>query len=203
MASEAAQELHDALGPAFTDLDTNGQLLALCEAMVSGTVNEVHELVVDMEGRPGWQGLLDPSRCPPQFLGWLGQWAGVVPMPGMSVAEQREAIQHPQAFLRGTPKALEAMVKMYLTGTKSVFIEERFEGYAWRLRVRTLKSETPEPEVLKAAIKARQKPVGVVLTYEAVSVWEWSEVWGKYASWTLAKAANATWTILRTRPPGF
>lgn len=205
VASEAARELYDALGPAFSDGDEDREwaMLKFCIALTTGSTSLIHEWVTDTETQLGWQILLDPANAPEAVLPWLAQFDGAVLTPEMSVEEQRDAIRNPQAFGRGTVAAIEAVAKRRLTGTKSVVVEERYTGDAWRLRIVTLEAETPEPEETRADIIREQKPIGIVLLFNERVPWNWKELREEAATntWLKVREQFSTWFDVRTHEP--
>ena len=68
---------------------------------------------------------------------------------------------------------------------------ERVGGNAWQLGVATYASETPDAAATLKAIQG-STPAGIVITY-TTNVWDY----------TLVKAANATYTALRSAHPTY
>lgn len=203
--SAAVEELYEALDPALTqgDEDRGWATLHLCAAIVEGNLAFVHTLVTEDEA-PGWQILLDPDRCPAVALPYLAQFVGAKLEPGMTEEQQRDAIRAPEGFGRGTPAAIEAFVKRYLTGTKTVLLTERYTGNPWRLRIETIEGETPDPDLVEAAVRAEQKPIGIVLFFNTRAPWTWAELLAQaetYPDWEAVREAFATWLELRTHEP--
>lgn len=205
VVSDSAQEVYDGLVPVFTDGDESRgwTTLYLVDALVtSGGIEQVHFFVVDRDdGTPGWGIAMDPDEAPAAVLPWLSQFSGAVITPSMTEDQARDAIKSPEGLRRGTIEAIERVAKRRLTGTQTVMVDERWHGSAWQLRIRTLASETPYPELTEADIRAEQKPIGIVLTYKAIENQDWGDVTAKYASWAELKANNATWLELRTDLP--
>jgi hypothetical protein len=207
-ASEAALELYEALEPAFTQYDDDNEWAALrfCEALVAADLDLIHELVTteDEDGVP-WQVLFDPLNCPAVCLPYLAQYVGARFTPGMTVEQQRAAIAAPEAFLRGTVGAIEALVKRYLTGTQTVIITERYGGFPWRLRIETISGETPDQAAIEDALRREQKPIGIVLFFNKRSVWTWLEVRTSSTpsspTWLKARENFTTWKELRIHEP--
>jgi Phage tail protein (Tail_P2_I) len=201
--SPAAEELYEALAPAFTEPDEDGDLslLGLCNALVSGSIDAIHLYVTEQEGRPGWQIILDPQRAPAEVLPWLAQFDGATLRPDMDTAQRRDAIVTPEAFGRGTIPAIERVAKRRLTGTKTVIITERYTGSAWRLRIETIEGETPEPEKTEQEIVDEQKPIGIVLFFNSRAVWDWAEVVFEKATWLKLREDFPTWFDVRTYEP--
>lgn len=96
-------------------------------------------------GEPGWSIIMDPNVCPPEALNWLAQFVGVPLDSAIAVADQRAMIIGEQSFKRGTPAAMKAAVQRLLTGTKSLYFQER-AGDPYKLLVATLPEETPESD---------------------------------------------------------
>jgi len=55
-------------------------------------------------------------------------------------------------------------------------MDERYTGSAYKLRIRTLASETPESGAAVQAAILTQKPIGIVLTYEAITGQDWGDL---------------------------
>lgn len=205
VVSDAAEDLYAALEPAFTQYDEglDWPALNLCAAFVSGDIDLIYQLVLDSDAGPGWQILLDPDRCPAAFLPWLAQVVGATLRPDMDEAARRAAIKSPEAFGRGTIEAIEAVAKRRLTGTKTVIVEERYTGLAWRLRIVTLEEETPDPALTESEITAEQKPIGILLYFNRRVNWIWGEVRVEPAwdTWSEVKAGFASWFAFRTYEP--
>lgn len=201
VVSAAAEELYEALDPAFTtgDEGRNWPTLKLCDVLTSGDVARLHTYVTDQaDGTPGWVILLDPDTAPAETLPWLAQFVGATLRPDMTEAQQRAAIKQPEAFGRGTRGAIIAVAKRHLTAGKRVILDERSDGEIgvdkpWQMRIRTLLVETPDPAATEDEIRAEQKPIGIVLSYAAVAVQTWGDVETGFANWGAVKANYATW----------
>lgn len=205
-ASPAALELYEALEPAFTqgDEDRDWLSLKICMAIVAGRIDLLHRyLIDDILNLPAWAVIFDPERCPVEALPYSSQFSGAVLTPEMDEAARRAAIKVPEAFSRGRPESLEAVIRRRLTGTKSVILTERYTENAWRLRVETIEAETPEPAETKADIIAYQKPVGIVLFFNQRVVWDWGEAKesAEFPTWADVKAGFESWFDYRTFEP--
>jgi hypothetical protein len=205
-ASPAALELYEALDPAFTRGDEERGWIALkiCMAFVAGRIDLLRGyLIDDITNLPAWAIIFDPERCPVEALPYSAQFSGAILTPEMDEAARRNAIQTPEAFSRGRVKSLEAVAKRRLTGTKAVVITERYTGNAWRLRVETLISETPDPTNTFADIVTYQKPIGIVLFFNTRVNWTWAEAKASvaYPTWAAVKAGFPTWFAYRTYVP--
>lgn len=191
--SPTALDLYDSLGAYRQgDEDTGWQLLLACEAIATAFTEPIAELVAERDGRVPWEILFDPENCPVAYLPYLAQFTGSTLTSSMSEAEMRAAIVLPEGFRRGTPDALIAAVKRTLTGGQTVHLDERWGGEAYQLRVRTLASETPDPAATEAAILT-QKPIGIVLTYGAITGQDWADLAADHATWADVVADYGTW----------
>jgi hypothetical protein len=171
----------------------------LCEG-IGRMLAQVAE-VFDPEGdAPPLAPILDVDLCPAWALGWLGQWVGVVLPQGIDEATARLLIRDVAGFRRGTPAALRAAAAFFLTGTKTVYFNERLAGGAYALGVITLAAETPDPELVRAAILA-QKPGGIVLDYVAITGQTYRSVRAEVDSYREVRSTWSSYRELRTHLP--
>lgn len=191
--SDLAEQLYDELGvtqPADEQLDW--PFLIFLAGIAAG-FGQLSDIVRDTDDGPGWSILLDPERCPTFALPWLAQFAGIKLTAGLTDDEHRDEIMHPPSFARGTKLAMRESGARYLTGTKYVGVFEREESDPYQIEVVTRVAETPDADVVEAALRA-QKPAGLILTYETVLGTTWVEAtstWG---------AATVTWAEALTNP---
>jgi hypothetical protein len=130
----------------------------------------VQEMVSDGKGSPSWSQIFDSDNAPTDALGWLAQWVGVdldrrssFEADDVYWSRQRAKIKAHLGFERGSLGAIRAAAQLWLTGSKTVFIQER-DGTAYTLTVITRTAETPDPDaVLRELLK--QKPAGIILNY--------------------------------------
>lgn len=205
-ASLAAEELYEALDPAFTRGDEGHGWISLkiCMALAAGRIDLLHSYLIDDIGNlPAWAVIFNPETCPVEALPFLSQFDGAVLTPEMDAEAQRNAIKVPEAFSRGRKASIEAVSKRRLTGTKTVIVTERYTGSAWRLRVETLVGETPEPEQTKADIITYQKPIGIVLFFNTRVNWNWGEAKksAEYPTWKKVKEHFKSWHDYRVFVP--
>lgn len=157
------REAWESLGPwAREDADVH-ELLALVDA-IFGQIVEVDDLVRDSDTHIGWGRLLDVDVAPAWALPWLAQFVGVTPIFGLDEASQRLRIKEAAGFSRGSVSAIKAAAGQYLSGTRRVELYER-DGSAWRFRIRTYASETPNAQAVKDAVAAL-KPAGLIFIHE-------------------------------------
>lgn len=158
-------EWYEALGTGITGGDEllGWQLLRFLDP-TGQLLGEVDDIVRDSPEGPGWSAVLDVDRADPENLAYLAQFVGASLAPGLSDAEQRARLLVPPGWQRGTPAAIAQAARSLLTGGQHVFLDERYGGDPYALRVRTYGVETPDPDAVLAAL-LRQKPAGIVLTY--------------------------------------
>jgi hypothetical protein len=161
--------LRERTQPLAPDDDLYGYAHANLSEAIGRMLEQVAE-VFDPEGEdvPPFAPLLDPDLCPDWALEWLGQLVGVRLPVGVAPDTARTLIKDVAGFRRGTPAALTAAASFFLTGTKTVYFNERLANDPYRLGVITLVAETPDPAQVLAAILA-QKPGGIVLSYSAIA----------------------------------
>lgn len=178
------EDLYGSLGSGITggDEGTGWQLLRYVAA-IAGPLTEVDDLVRDSVAGPGWSKALDVDRADPQSLAYLAQFVGARLIAGLSDTEQRARIRDAEGWRRGTPAAIVQAARSLLTGGQAVLIEERYGDDAYALRVRTYTVQTPDPDAVEAQIR-RQKPAGIVLTYETIDGGTYADLTGHSTTYT-------------------
>lgn len=199
VVSQSAELLYGRLWPhTLEDEQNEWHLLLFCHALATGLFEHVRSYVADTDTRLGWEIVFNLNECPSEALDYLGQFVGVHFDEGMTDAEKRAKIKERPAFRRGTPAAIEAAAKLHLTGKKFVFMQERFEGKAYRLLVRTFDSMTPDEERTRKDILS-QKPAGIVLDYESTVMKTYAEILKEdptYTDWL----ADGTYAAIAAEP---
>jgi hypothetical protein len=165
------------------------QLLLFCEFLAGTLFEQVRSYVADRPEMLGWEIVFNVDACPPEALPYLAQFVGVHFDPSETVEQQRQKIKDRPAFSRGTPAAILAAAKQRLTGDKNVYMEERFEGHAYRLLIRVFGSQTPDPEGTESDI-LKQKPAGIKLVFEVTGLKVYSEIKAEYATYAKLKEAG-------------
>lgn len=204
VVSPAAEVLYDALDPAFTtgDEGRDWAALNLCAALVSGDIDAIESYVMGTDDAlPAWAPIFDPATAPVEALPYLAQFAGARLRADMSEAQIRDAISDPEVFRRGSPAHIVAVAKRRLTGTKTVLLQERYTGSAYRIRIATIAGETPDSAATQAEIIREAKPIGVRLFFNANPAWTWAELVAEDATWTAETGAYPTWGAVETHTP--
>lgn len=174
-----ADDLYELLQPlAQVDAgdEANGwALLHLCSAVGTPFQAIVDVVYEGTNGEPGYAKVMTAADCPTWALPWLAQFRGVT-LPPRAVGEleasywaaMRARIVSADGQNRGSVQAIITAAQRFLTGTKAVYITERW-GDPYALRVQTKTSETPSSAAVLAAIM-EQKPAGLVLTYSTTDL---------------------------------
>ena len=161
-------DLRYSLAPISTpDLDEYLQAIAA----MYGQVEQYSLDGVDENGDelPGYGIVFDVALCPAEALPYLAMFVGETLPTTASDADARARIVGQPTRRRGTPAGITAAARDTLTGTRSVFFEERSADAcptdpAYGLLIRTNASETPDPAATEAAIRSNI-PGGIVLLY--------------------------------------
>lgn len=152
-------------------------------------ISRIDYITLPDGGKPGdTSDLVDAQTADARWLGWIGQLFGVRLYPGMSEAEQRDAVRFASSGFKGGTKAgIAAAAKSALTGTRYARVYDHSQsavgdGGQWDVLVMTRGTETPDVDaVLRTVILKRAKPAGVVLHHRAYST-----------SWDILEAAYPT-----------
>lgn len=180
---------------ARADLDV-WDLLVYVDTMMR-QLQPIVDLVRDTETHPGWSRLLDLDAAPSEALPWLAQFVGVTPLQGLSDEAQRIRVREAAGWRRGSPSAIKAAAKQFLTGTRLVEVYER-DGSPWRFRVRTYLAETPDARAVFDAIQAL-KPAGLVFVHEVQAGVAIDDVTGDIGGY--AQSIESFSNTLPTDPP--
>lgn len=201
-----AAELYGELRPLAWADEAHGWALAHLCAALGRPFQDVEDLARDAGAAVGWSLVLDPARAPSvDWLRWLSQLAGAdVPVGAdVTVEQARDAVETRGNRQRGGPEAMRAAARATLEGNRTVYINERLGGSAYRIGAATIDGETPDATATLAALTS-QKPAGVVLEYGTVpgaGGMTWTELDVRYATWAGAAAAFPTWAdVLADNP---
>jgi hypothetical protein len=181
-ASELWELLYSSLG--FHVEDDEAQDFALrkfCEALCA-PMQPAYDLVRERDDSAGWGIVFDANNCPAYALPYLAQYVGVVPTPEMSEEQLRNEIREPTGWKRGQPESLRIATRRTLTGEDPLVIIHPRTPEVGITYIRTLLSQTPEPDRTEAIIRGAL-PAWEVLDYEAISGPTWADV-SASTSWT-------------------
>jgi hypothetical protein len=197
--SELAEAFWRDLGFHSEDDEAEGYaLLIFCSALTL-PLEPVYEIARERDDSPPWAILFDVDECPAWALPHLSMYPGVVLQPGMSEEQQRNEIRQPTGWRRGQTPSIKIAGQRTLTGTKRVIVRPRTPGPGEHY-VRTLLSETPEPERTEAELRAAIPP-WEVLDYEAISGVSWADITASFKDWSAVKAAFTDWADLADTLP--
>jgi len=162
---DVTQRIYDAVSPlAGPDLGLGWPLLTFVNSM-----GEMFQTAADLvedgpNGEPGWSIILDIDRAKDEGLDFLGQFIGMHFYTGIDAATKRQQIRDKISWQRGTPKSIIAAVRLFLTGTKSVVLQERDTGpYHFQVTVQT--AEAPaDTTSLVSYVNRFAKPAGLQWT---------------------------------------
>lgn len=179
-------------------------IILFCLA-VGDMFQEVENLSADTDAGPGWSMILDVDRARSSDLGWLAQWIGVRLLPSLSDAAQRARIKATDGFKRGSPDAIIGAARQFLTGPQTVILRERDAAAcaaqpAYGLTVITYTSQTPNPALVQAAVRA-QKPAGLVLNFEVVPGQDYLSLRNNTSDYNFMKAHYPNYESVRTAQP--
>lgn len=183
----------------FAPLTKNEEATAYALAQFIGALGlgyqPVDDVARDSGAYPGWSSVLDADRAPAYFLTWLGQFVGISPMAGLTVAQTRIRIKAREGWARGTPAAIKTVVQRFLTGTKEVLIVER-DSSPYHFAIVTRTSETPggASADIVLAVTREQKPAGLQFSHTAVPGRIYTELESLYANYAAIDAGNTDYT---------
>lgn len=178
--------LQDRLAPWLTEeTDPYGdhanflQAVAAMAQPLYGLVADSGDDPDDPSWVPGWGSLFDIDIAPFQYLQYLAQLVGVPASSfvGADDATARQIIRAEQGQQRGTAGAVISAAQRFLSGTQSVFLQERTaangtaDPYHFILQVKP--SQVIDATQLTAAVNA-VKPAGVQWTLLQLDAFTWS-----------------------------
>jgi hypothetical protein len=204
---DTGRDLYAATLPvAYGDPDNGWAWAHYCGALAH-LLDVIAEMVRDdADGNPGWTALGSPTRCPPEWLRVLAQWAGVHRWDSMSPADLRGLIgPHAPGLWRGTKAAMIAAVRRHFppgTADAYLYFEERADGDPYLLRVFTYEFVDHDTAAVEASLRA-EKPAGLNLEYELRVGQTWAMLNGRKTSWDQTRTDYATWwDVWHDPPPG-
>lgn len=187
-------ELYASLEPILKD-DSNNDWHAAVWLMAMGLMFQDMHTYIRSRGISTYEVLLDVDNIPAANLPWLGQWVGVRinEVPIEPATADRDKVKSHAGFARGSVPAMLDEISKTLTGTKHIFLRERWDGAldepnAYHLTIDVLTDEVPDPAATLTAI-LKQKPAGIVLHFNTVDTEVWDEA---VATWDTA-SPTMTW----------
>lgn len=172
----------------YADAQYGYPLRTFIEAWVK-PVDGLYDVVADDPDLDiiGYGKVMDPQTAPGEWLPWLAQFTGTRLVQGETTQEHRNRIDGMEGIRRGSAKAMRSAATRTLTGTNPyVIFNERYQGSAYRLAIRTLASQTPNAAVVLADL-LRQKPAGIVLSYSTITGITYDIVAAGLANYTALK----------------
>jgi hypothetical protein len=158
------------------------------------------------DGVPGWANyLFSPDTEPAGWLPVTEAFVGVNPYPAVDEAGRRLRIKQTSGRYRGTRAAIKGAARQFLIGpdgtpeSAAVFFTARFGGSATAFAVATLDSETPDPDLVEAAV-AEQTPAGFQATYSSVAGGDYETLRTTHTDYADVTAQFATYTDVRNDP---
>ena len=195
----------ESLGPHVRDdADAGGALLAFCESWLA-PLQPIHDIVRERPGEgengtllPSFGVLFDPDLCPTGSLPYLAQYVGVVVTPEMSAQQLRNEIREPTGWKRGQPESLRVAVRRTLEAdgdTEPMVIIRPRTPEPGRHYIRTLKSQTPEPDRTEAVV-LENLPAWEVLDYAAIDGVTYGDIAAGYEDYAALAAAFPNYKAL-------
>jgi hypothetical protein len=182
--SELWQLFYESLGYHLEDDAATGFALQKWSEGICSPLQPTYDLIRPRLDEAGWAIALDPDEAPADGLGWLSQWPGVVLTPEMTEAQERDEIRQPTGWKRAQPETLRIATRRTLKPVAEeellVIIRPRTPSVGHHY-IRTLLSQTPEPERTKAVLRAKL-PAWEVLDYEAIDGVTFADITAKFVT---------------------
>lgn len=187
--------LYQSMGFHQEDDEANGYALRKwCEAECA-PLQGVYDLVREREGQSGWAILFDADECPVERLPYLAQHPGVVITPEMDEEQIRNEIREPTGWKRGQPESIRIALRRTLTGEEPLVIIRPRTPAPGDHYIRTLKSQTPEPERTRRVLREKI-PAWEMLDYAAIDGVTVLDV-ASSAKWTTVADLAAAWPSVK------
>jgi len=164
-AGSFAQAMYDQMAPVQNAEVQTGYALLIFLGAIGQTLQDLDYLSHAPDAaHPVWFNLIDLDAVPDVGIPWLGQFIGIRAAPGLTAAQQRQQLRDHISWQRGTPAAIAAGVRLFLTGTQTVQIAERDTGpYHFTITIAT--AEAPaDTTALVNYINQFAKPAGLTWT---------------------------------------
>lgn len=188
---------------ALSPWDLTGDLSTYGEA-IGQMFKQVELFAADTDTTVGWQLLWDVDLAPAIALPWLAQVVGERLPVGLSEAASRTQIKATPNQFRGTLKATVLGVQGALTGTKRVWIRERFNGSTFdedSIAIATYEHETPDQQAVLNALR-RTVPADINVFYEMLAGATWGTLETPAKDWAELEAEfGPTWADVSGAEP--
>ena len=149
----------------------------------------VDALVRDGEdGTLGWGVALDVDRAPDYVLPWLAQFVGVELRSDLDDESQRIRIREAAGWKRGSVAALRGAARQFLTGSRTVIIDERVNS-PYHFTVTTRTNETLNDQAIVDAVGAL-KPAGLTFDHILIQTAEWENLPATHPTWDTIDGLN-------------
>lgn len=181
----SSERVIERLGPLIDSVDG--------EALIDGIVGGLDPYAAIAEDDRGIGVLLDPADCPAFALDWLGQITGAGDMSTLDEAGKRYRIDSLPRHKRGRIETIVAAMQTELTGDKTVWVQERYQGSPYKLLLVTRTSETPDAARALAAAKLAT-PAGRQITHTVVTGQTYAEAAAAAATYATATGLWATYS---------
>jgi hypothetical protein len=198
---DVTQRLYDNLYPLTgAEARMGWPLLAFVDA-IGQMFQDGADLVEDgPNGEPGWSIVLDINRAKDEGLPWLAQLIGLHFYSGLTADQQRQLIRAHAGWQRGTAAAIIAAIRLFLTGTQTVQINER-DTSAYHFAVIIWAAEAPADtsatSPLVRYVNQYAKPAGLqwsltvnpgsppALTYQQIynNTWTYQDIYTKFQTY--------------------
>jgi len=162
---DVTQRLYDNLEPlSGPDASLGWPLLAFIDA-----IGQMFQPAADLcedgpNGEPGWSIIVDIDRCPDEGLDYLGQFIGMHFYSGITPDQKRQQIRDHTSWQRGTPGSIISAIRLFLTGTKTVQLNER-DTSAYHFGAIIWATEAPaDTTVIVRYVNQFAKPAGLQWT---------------------------------------
>jgi hypothetical protein len=188
------------------DEEGSGDLRGMCEAIMA-PLEPAYDISRPRLDRPGWDIAFDPDEAPVELLPWLAQFVGVQLTPEMSEQQMRDEIREPTGWKRGQDESIRVALRRTLVATvegeEPLVIIRPNTPSAGHHYIRTLASQTPEPERTKVVLRSKV-PAWSVLDYEAITGLTYADLEAsKYLTYAELEASPiASYRALEEALPG-
>lgn len=180
---------------AWADATNDWALLYYLDS-IGQMFDEIEDLARDeADDTPGWSKLMDADRTPAKALPWLAQFVGVTLAPTLSEADKRAYIKAAANWKRGSVQALRETTQFFLSGSKTVRIDER-DSSPYHYTITINPAEVANLPLVQAALLA-QKPAGLQFQLNLTTTRTYFQVKTDNGTYSAAKAAYANYGVMR------